>query len=335
MLIGMTYDLRDDYLKAGYSELETAEFDRVDTIDTIAEALTQLGHTVDRIGNIKHLAVRLVNGDRWDLVFNICEGMHGMAREAQVPAMLEAWGIPCTFSDGLVCALTLHKGHTKRVVMSHGIASPAFAEVSCADDIGKVQLPYPLFAKPVAEGTSKGITPASRISNHAELKATCLHLLETHQQPVLVETYLPGREFTTGILGTGGQARALATMEVVLRGEADAGVYTYRNKEQCEELVNYKLLQERGLAKRIEAVALAAWRCLGCRDAGRVDVRLDAQGNPNFLEVNPLAGMHYAHSDLPIMAGLLKMSFVSLISEIVDSAAQRVPRTVAFGRKTA
>jgi D-alanine-D-alanine ligase len=335
MLIGMTYDLRDDYLREGYSELETAEFDRPDTIDTIADVLERQGHQVDRIGNIKHLAARLVAGDRWDLVFNICEGMHGLAREAQVPALLDAWSIPYTFSDGLVCALTLHKGMTKRVVMSRGIASPAFAEVNCAADISKIKLPFPLFAKPVAEGTSKGITPASRISRRDQLKSTCLHLLETYQQPVLVETFLPGREFTTGILGTGERARPLATMEVILRGSADEQVYTYRNKEHCEELVTYRLLRERRLARRVEAVALAAWRSLGCRDGGRVDVRLDADGNPHFLEVNPLAGMHYAHSDLPIMASLAGMSFDSLIGEIIDSAAQRVKQAPVSRRKQA
>jgi D-alanine-D-alanine ligase len=102
MRVGLTYDLRDAYLEAGYSEIETAEFDRADTIDSIEAALRELGYQVDRIGHVKQLAARLVAGDRWDLVFNICEGMYGIGREAQVPALLDAYRIPYVFSDTLV-----------------------------------------------------------------------------------------------------------------------------------------------------------------------------------------------------------------------------------------
>jgi D-alanine-D-alanine ligase len=108
--IGFTYDLQDDYLRQGYSAEETAEFDALETIDAIEAALVASGHTVDRIGGVKKLSTRLVAGDRWDLVFNYAEGMFGFAREAQVPALLDAFQIPYTFSDGLVFAMTLHKG---------------------------------------------------------------------------------------------------------------------------------------------------------------------------------------------------------------------------------
>jgi len=324
MHIGMTYDLREDYLRAGYSELETAEFDRPDTVEAIEAALQSLGHTVDRIGNVRDLAGRLVLGQRWDLVFNICEGLNGLAREAQVPALLDAWNIPYTFSDGLVCALTLHKGMTKRVVMSHGIPSPAFAEVARPEDVRGINLPLPLFAKPVAEGTGKGVNGTSRVVSRGQLRKVCLDLLKQFQQPVLVETFLPGREFTTGILGTGDHARVVATMEVILGARADQGVYSYNNKENSEELVHYQLLKDPVLSTAVEKVALDAWRALGCRDAGRVDIRLDAEGQPHFMEVNPLAGLHYEHSDLPIMATMAGMDFNTLIGAIVESAAERV-----------
>jgi D-alanine-D-alanine ligase len=124
MRVGLTYDLRDAYLQAGYSEIETAELDRIDTIDSIEKALCNLGYVVERIGHLKQLAARLVAGDRWDLVFNICEGMHGIGREAQVPALLDAYQIPYVFSDTMVCALTLHKGMTKDVVRAAGVATP-------------------------------------------------------------------------------------------------------------------------------------------------------------------------------------------------------------------
>lgn len=321
--VGLTYDLRDAWLAAGYSEYDTAEFDRADTIDAIAGALLQLGYAVDRIGHLQDLAARLVSGDRWDLVFNICEGMHGWGREAQVPALLDAYQVPYVFSDPLVCALTLHKGMTKDVVRAAGVATPDFAVVQDTVSARNVKLPFPLFAKPVAEGTGKGVTSASRINDAAELVAVCRELLAKHRQPVLVERFLPGREFTVGILGTGRKASAIATMEIVLLPGADSQVYSYRNKEECEELVEYRLLGEERLAREVEALALRAYRVLGCRDAGRVDVRLDEQGRPNFIEMNPLAGIHPEHSDLPIMAAKAGMDYLTLIAGIMNSAKTR------------
>lgn len=323
MRVGITYDLRDAWLDAGYSEVDTAEFDRVDTIDSIAGALAALGYEPDPIGHLQQLAARLVAGDRWDLVFNICEGMHGWGREAQVPALLDAYQVPYCFSDPLVCSLTLHKGMTKHVVRAAGVATPDFAVVQDLAGARNVKLPFPLFAKPVAEGTGKGVTSASRVHSAAELQAVCRELLAKHRQPVLVERFLPGREFTVGILGTGRKASAIATLEIVLLPGADSHVYSYRNKENCEELVEYRLLAEERLARQVEALALRAWRVLGCRDAGRVDVRLDEQGRANFIEVNPLAGLHPEHSDLPIMAAKAGMDYVTLIGGIMNSAKTR------------
>ncbi len=326
--VGLTYDLRDAWLEAGYSELDTAEFDRADTIDHIADTLTALGYRVDRIGHLQQLARRLVAGDRWDLVFNICEGMHGWGREAQVPALLDAYQVPYVFSDPLVCALTLHKGMTKDVVRAAGVATPDFVVIHEQGSVRNVKLPYPLFAKPVAEGTGKGVSSESKINNAEELQAVCRSLLAEHRQPVLVERFLPGREFTVGILGTGRKAGAIATLEINLLPDADAEVYSYRNKENCEELVEYKLLEEGKLRGRVESLALRTWRALGCRDAGRIDVRVDDDGVPNFIEVNPLAGMHPHHSDLPIMASMVGMDYRTLISGIMSSARVRCRRRV-------
>ncbi len=322
--VGVTYDLRDDWLAEGYSELETAEFDRVDTIDSIVETLSALGFEPVRIGNLRQLASRLVGGERWDLVFNICEGMHGIGREAQVPALLDAYAIPYVFSDPLVCALTLHKGMTKHIVRAAGVRTPDFAVVQDVTELRDVDMPFPLFAKPLAEGTGKGVDITSQVGNRRQLQRVVRSLLREFRQPVLVERFLPGREFTVGILGTGVAAMALATLEIVLRPGADANVYSYRNKELCEELVHYRLLDEDLLRRDVEELALQAWRALGCRDAGRIDVRLDERGAPHFLEVNPLAGIHPEHSDLPIMATLVGMSYASLIGRIMESALKRV-----------
>ncbi len=321
--VGVTYDLRDAWLAEGYSHLETAEFDRADTIDSIVDALEQLGYETDRIGNLKQLAARLVNGDRWDLVFNICEGMHGFGREAQVPALLDAYEIPYVFSDTLVCSVTLHKGMTKDVLRSAGVATPDFRLVKQPSDIAAINLPYPLFAKPVAEGTGKGITATSKIENAAQLDKACRRLLRNYKQPVIVERFLPGREFTVGIIGSGRKAKALATVEILLLAGADEAVYSYRNKEYCEELVHYQLLDRGKLRSAVESLAVRAWRALGCRDAGRVDVRLDENGMPNVLEINPLAGIHPEHSDLPIMATQIGVSYKELIHRIMASALER------------
>ena len=323
MKIGITYDLREDYLIEGYSEEETAEFDRAETIEAIDQTLKELGYQTDRIGHLKSLTRRLAAGDRWDLVFNIAEGLRGFGREAQIPALLDAYDIPYTFSDPLVLALTLHKGMTKHVIRDMGIPTPDFAIIEKEDQITGICLSYPLFAKPVAEGTGKGITAASKINTEKELMEMCRMLLTVFKQPVLVETFLPGREFTVGIIGTGKDAIATDAMEVFLKAQAELEVYSYINKENCEELVEYRLVYDEE-AQQVRETALSAWRGLGCRDAGRMDLRSDRSGRPNFMEVNPLAGLHPQHSDLPIIFSLMGKTFHQLIDRIMHSALKRV-----------
>ena len=138
MNVGITYDLRDEYRAAGYGEEETAEFDRGDTIDAIKKTLQDLGYATDCIGHAKHLVMRLARGERWDLVFNIAEGMYGFGREALIPALLEAYQIPYTFSDPLVLALTLHKGLTKQVIRDLHIPTPEFVLVETEAEIEKI-----------------------------------------------------------------------------------------------------------------------------------------------------------------------------------------------------
>lgn len=323
MKIGMTYDLRADYLAAGYGELETAEFDRPDTIDAIEGALQALGHQTDRIGNLDSLVKRLASGQRWDLVFNIAEGLYGFGREAVVPALLDAYRIPYTFSDPLMMAVTLHKATAKRVVRDLGIATPDFALVRTMEEVAKVNLPYPLFAKPVAEGTGKGVTPVSKIASPEQLESVCRDLLATYNQPVIVETFLPGREFTVGIVGNGNKARSIGLIEVILLANSEPDVYSYHNKEICEEVVEYRTADDPEAQEAVR-VALEVWHGLDCRDAGRVDLRSDKNGRPNFIEINPIAGLHPEHSDLCIIAGKYGISYQQLMAEIVGGALERV-----------
>jgi D-alanine-D-alanine ligase len=274
---------------------------------------------------VRSLTQALAAGRRWDIVFNIAEGLRGVAREAQVPALLDAYEIAYTFSDPLVLSLTLHKGMTKRVLRDLGLPTTDFREVHSVADVASIDLPLPLFIKPIAEGTGKGIDGRSKVSDRSELDAACRRLLERYDQPVLVEPFLPGREFTVGMLGTGAESVALGTLEVRLLAGAEADAYSFVNKERCEELVEYVLCREPD-ARRCEAIALAAWRGLGCRDAGRVDLRLDAAGRPQILELNPLAGIHPEHSDLPILCTKLGIPYRELIRRIMDSAGKRINR---------
>lgn len=328
MKIGITFDLRSAYLAMGFSEDETAEFDRDDTIQAIDDTLRALGHETERIGHLKELAAALVAGKRWDLVFNIAEGMYGIGREAQVPALLDAYRIPYTFSDPLVMSLTLDKGMTKRVVRDAGVATSDFFVAARASDADRVHFAPPFFVKPVAEGTGKGITPASIVRERGGLAAQVDELRKTYHQPVLIEPYLSGREFTVGIVGTGEAARAIGSMEVILLSQAEQGVYSYVNKENCEELVEYRLVrpEDDPVVAAAERIALDAWRVLGCRDAGRIDIRCDGENRPQFIEVNPLAGIHPEHSDLPIICTKVGLPYRDLLKAIVDSAATRMER---------
>ncbi len=325
MKIGLCYDLRDEYLAVGYTEDETAEFDRLSTIEAVEQTLEHLGHKTERIGNARRLMARLVTGDRWDLVFNIAEGLRGIGREAQVPCILDVYGIPYTFSDALVMTLSLHKGFTKRVLRDGGLRTPDFAVIESLDDIAACDLTYPLFAKPVAEGTGKGIDGRSVIATPDELRQCCISLLARYHQPVLVERYLSGREFTVGIAGTGSRAEVLGTLEIVLLDGAESGAYGYENKERCEELVTYRCVSaDDPLVRATESLALDAWRLMGCRDAGRIDLRTNSDGLPELIELNPLAGLNPEHSDLPMICSAVGITYEDLLARVIASASERV-----------
>ena len=206
-----------------------------------------------------------------------------------MPALLDIYRIPYTFSDPLVMSLTLHKGMTKRVIRDAGVPTADFTVAETPGDARSVAFEPPYFVKPVAEGTGKGVTPESIVRRKSDLEAVCRRLIDAFRQPVIIEPYLPGREFTTGIVGTGARARVLGTIEVHLLDTAEPGVYSYVNKEECESRVVYTLGRpgEDPVVAEAEAVALAAWRALGCRDAGRLDLRCDGSGPPHVYRGQP------------------------------------------------
>jgi D-alanine-D-alanine ligase len=324
MRVGITYDLRDDYRVLGFSEEETAEFDAEETIAAVCAALTELGHTPVRIGHVKALAAALVEGRRWDAVFNLCEGLKGVAREAQAPALLEAFDIPYVFSDPLTLALALDKAMAKRVARDRGVPVADFAVIETADDIACVNLPFPLFLKPVSEGSGKGVGALSKVDDMAGLARTATDLLARFRQPVLVEEFLPGREFTVGITGTGADASVLGISEIVPTANYVGHGYGFENKEKWQD----RLKVVRGTdahAQEAAEVALAAWRVLRCRDGGRIDIRQNRQGRPCFIEVNPLAGIRPGYSDLCFIAEFEGLSYRQLIGRFVDSFLRRHP----------
>jgi D-alanine-D-alanine ligase len=333
--IGVTYDLRADYLAMGYGMEETAEFDSEITIAAICEALDGLGHEPVRIGTVRKLAERLVSGERWDAVFNFCEGLKGVAREAQVPALLEAYDIPYVFSDPLTLALALDKSMAKRVVRDAGVPTAAFAVIERLEDVAKVALPYPLFLKPVAEGSGKGVNNRSKVGDAQALRAVAADLLARFRQPVLVESFLPGREFTVGIIGTGGDAEVLGVSEIVPKKDFVGAGYGFENKETgWEEKVDIRPAHGPE-AVAAGKVALGAWQALRCRDGGRIDIRCDADGAPHFIEVNPLAGLRPKHSDLCLIADDAGLSYQDLIGRIMAAFLKRHPELKARGRAAA
>ncbi len=325
MRIGLTFDLKERYLAEGYRPEEVAELDSIETIDAIDASLRTLGYLTERIGNVKDLVFALAHGKRWDLVFNIAEGLHGLCREAQIPALLDAYRIPYVFSDSLTLAVTLHKGLAKAVVYEHGVPTAAYRVVRNSGDLIGLDLPYPLFIKPVGGGTGMGIDGNSIVRYPGQLEKGVGHLLAAHGQPVLVETYLSGREFTVGITGTAGQASVVGIMEISVDTTSDQGVYSYASKQHYKECAAYRTV-DGPVAAQCAEVALGAWKALDCRDGGRVDLRMDNRQVVNFLEVNPLAGLHPIDSDLPILAGMAGIGYTQLIGRIMDSACHRLEK---------
>lgn len=320
--VGFTYDLRDDYLTQGFSEEDSAEFDSMQTIACIDSALQANGFAVARIGGIKALVGALSQGQRWDIVFNICEGIKGITRESQIPSLLEAYDLPYVFSSSAVMALTMNKALAKFVVRERDIPTAPFAVIESLADIDHINLPFPMFVKPLAEGTGKGISGKSVVQNKRDLKEISAEIIQKFKQPALAETYLPGKDLTVGILGSGNNAKAIGVMETFYKNGAEMGGQSFYNKKNCEKVLEYALVVDEMSTKAVD-IALHSWRTLGCFDGGRVDLRCDKNGVPNFLEVNPLAGLHPTHSDLPILATMTGINHTKLIGIIMDNALKR------------
>jgi len=319
MKVGLTYDLRSWYLDRGYSMEDTAEFDKQDTIDAVDMALRKMGFETEPVGNCFQLIEALAKGKRWDLVFNIAEGLYGDGRESVVPAILDQYRIPYVFSGPVILGVSLNKYLTRLIVAAAGVPVSPGKIITTPSDIKNCKLEYPLFIKPVSEGTGKGITEKNLLNSPAELKEMAEYLLVRFNQPALVEEYLPGREFTVGVVGSGEDTVAIGGMEIECR---DNYPYSVEFKENYQQYCKYIPMAQQ-FSGECSKVALDVWKAISGVDAGRVDVKADRNGTMCFMEVNPLAGLHPVHSDLPILSRMAGIDYQALIEMIVRSSLKR------------
>jgi D-alanine-D-alanine ligase len=313
---------------------EFAEWDSPATIAAVESALSHLGKVV-RLEANEDFPERL-RQTRPDIVFNIAEGFYGVNREAHVPAICEFFGIPYTGSDPFTLSLCLDKARTKETLTFRGVPTPKFAVVEALSEIESrtADLRLPLFVKPVHEGSSKGITDANLCWDRAHLLRQTEFLLENYKQPVLVEEYLPGKEFTCAVLGNGSDATVLPIVGMNFESlpKGALPIYSYDAKfvwdrpENPLDIFQCPARITRELQASIERVTLDAFRVLGCRDWARIDVRLDAAGVPNVLEVNPLPGILPDPADnscLPKAARAAGIGYEELIQSCLKYAAIR------------
>lgn len=313
-------------LKRDRGDEHQAEFDSPATIEAIAAALRELGHEPVKLEATRWLP-GVLDEQNIDVAFNIAEGLVGRSREAQVPALLDMLQIPYTGSDPVSLALCLDKGLAKRVVELAGVTTPRGLLMRSADDRLPADLEYPLLAKPVAEGSSKGVLGKSVVDDEQELRALVGEIVRRYDQPALVEDYLPGREFTVGLLGNEGNLRVLPAMEIVFTDPSvDHPVYSYGHKTETETGVRFEVPAklDAALEREIAECSMQAFKALGCRDVARIDLRLDARGRVHFLECNPLPGLSPGFSDLCVIALAAGIDYAQLIGMILEPAIQRM-----------
>jgi D-alanine-D-alanine ligase len=318
-----------------------AEYDKAETVEALAAALERDGHWV-HICRADYTLTETLRNLRPDICFNIAEGVTGDSREAQVPALCEMLDIPYTASRILANALSLDKPQTKRVWLSQGLPTPHYQVFQAADEPLDSTLHLPLLVKPAREGTGMGIDDRAVVRTEAGLRQRLTWVLRTYRQPALAEEFLPGREFTVGFLGNPGSPEGrrrpwlyeasgyhvFPILELDNRQSSTPGVYGHSAKEVeiggagAPEYICPAPIPE-ALREELVRLGLRAAEALDACDVARVDLRLDADGAPQLLEINTLPGLNPALSDLCIMAAAEGMSYDVLITEILYLAAER------------
>ncbi|MBN2257185.1 MAG: hypothetical protein JW704_05105 [Anaerolineaceae bacterium] len=328
-----------------------AEFDRKETIDAICTSISSDGHKSYFLPADSTLpdAIRKLNPD---ICFNIAEGLGGDAREAQVPALLEMLHIPYTASRVLANAIALDKTMTKRIWRDRGLPIAEFQEFVHGSEPLSPMLHFPLFTKPAREGTGMGVDDKAIINNMRELRQRVSWIIKEYQQPALVEEYLPGREFTIGVLGRE-DARLYSRRPDLYRSdgfhrfnalEVDAsqsvtpGIYshvakTLSNADEGVPGFICPAVVTRQLGEKLHRLAVIAHKAIGSLDISRVDMRMDSIGQPKLIEINTLPGLTPGFSDLCVIAASEGISYRDLILEILYLGASRYKllQTAAYG----
>ncbi|MGE3539452.1 MAG: D-alanine--D-alanine ligase [Candidatus Tectimicrobiota bacterium] len=332
MKIALTYNLRPACVPAASPWDDTyAEWDEPATIAAVAAALAA-EHEVVLIEATEGLVTQL-RAARPQMVFNLAEGLLGADREACLPALLEHWRLPFTGSSALTLRHCLDKAAAKRILRQHGLPTPDYAVVTC---LAELQPPaaFPVMVKPLHEGSSKGIFCQSLVSTWEALRARVAYVLRTYRQPALVETFLPGREFTVALLGNGAEVTVLPLVEIRFAAlpAGAAPIYSYEAKwlwdtvEHPLDIFDCPAALCPELADSISRLCRQAFLALGCRDWCRIDVRLDASGQPSILELNPLPGILpdlKSHSCFPRAAAAAHLAYPEMIRRVLALACQR------------
>ncbi|HOT91875.1 MAG TPA: hypothetical protein PLJ78_07535 [Anaerolineae bacterium] len=328
-------------VEAGAPPDALAEYDAEETVQGIQDALRAGGHSPFFL-EADETFIDAVRETRPDICFNIAEGLRGDSRESHVPAVLEMLAIPYTGSKVLTHALSLDKVMTKRIWRDAGLPTAPFQRFFRADAPLDPRLTFPLFVKPSREGSGMGINARSIVHDEAELRAQVDWVIRTYRQPALVETYLPGREFTVGLIGNrylpGSPPRSdfydangyhVFPIEEIDMSRAEIpGVYNTEAKGFAPQNVGGPQFHcpadlPEDVTATIKALSVRAFEALDALDVSRVDFRLDADGAPQLVEINTLPGLRPEFSDMCIIANAEGVSYQKLIAEILGLALER------------
>ena len=319
--VGITYNQKRNIITEPPDA--EAEFDDIETILAIKNALEAGNCEVELYEATENLPEKLIK-QKPEIVFNIAEGKSGGGREAKVPAILNYLGIPYTGSDETTMCIAMDKALTKRLLTTYQIRTPKYKVAGIGTPITTVGLTYPLIVKPNAEGSGKGISGVSIVTNIEDLRKTIKENTETYKQDALVEEYIPGREFTVGILGNGDDTRVFPPMEIIFRDKSKS-IYSYAVKKNFRKYVDYACPPDitSKIREHIENTAHRIYRILKCRDCARMDFRLSPEGRLYFIEINPLPGLAPGYSDFPILAEYCGVGYDALVQGILESALKR------------
>jgi len=317
----------------GERKEDFAEYDEIPTINAIKTSLESFGFDVIPI-EADLDAFEKFRKERPDLVFNIAEGIGRGARESQIPMMLEMLGIPFTGSDSTTLAIALDKARTKEILSYYRIPTPRFRVFRDVKDTSKVssisglpRLKYPIFLKPLREGSSIGISVRSLVSNENELKKEVKEIIDRYKQPVLAEEYVDGREFTVALIGNKPEVLPLIELDFSLLPDNAPKFDCYEVKWYLDDdKIRCPANIDANLAKKINKIAVKTFKVLDCRDLCRIDIRLDDNGVPNVLDVNPLPGLTpdpKENSRFPKACYTAGMSYREIIGRILFSAIER------------